>query len=60
MNIKTHIEMEVDDLVGSFMYYDRKEDQDLPRGSIEAAINSGVISVDEIVARFKTELEKSL
>ena len=46
----------VSDLVSNFMYYDRKEDEDLPKGAIENAIESGTITVDEIVAQFKADL----
>ena len=28
-----------EDLVSNFLYYDRKEDEDLPRGTIEEAIS---------------------
>jgi len=45
------------DLMASFLYYDRKEDDDLPRGSIEQAIADGVVSVDEILSEFRKELE---
>lgn len=38
----------VKDLVSCFMYYDRKEDVDLPRGSIEEAVEDGIISYEEI------------
>jgi hypothetical protein len=47
----------VSDLVGKFMYYDRKEDEDLPRGAIEEMIAKGEITVDEIVECFRDELE---
>lgn len=60
MCVKNHIEARIDDLVCDFLYYDRKEDEDLPRGAIEKAITDGVTSAEEIVARFKKELEKSL
>ena len=46
----------VSDLVGSLMYYDRKEDEDLPRGAIEDAVSSGEITYDEIIAQFKKDL----
>jgi len=46
------------DLVAGFLYYDRKEDEDLPRGAIEEAIKAGEVSVDEIVKLFKEELEE--
>lgn len=42
------------DLAGQFLYYDRKDDEDLPVGAIEQAIADGVITVDEIVDRFKS------
>ena len=50
----------VTDLVGSFMYYDRKEDEELPRGTIEAVVENGHITIDEIVEKFKIELTKVL
>ena len=52
--------MTVKDLVGEFMYYDRKEDEDLPRGAIEEAVKNKEVSVDEIVELFKAELIKAL
>ncbi len=48
----------VEDLVGAFLWYDRKEDEDLPRGVIENDIADGVITVDQIVARFAAELRR--
>lgn len=50
----------VEDLVSSFLYYDRKEDEDLPRGAIEEAIEAGEITAEEIVATFKKEFEKGI
>lgn len=44
----------------NFLYYDRKSDEDLPMGVIEETIKNGLITVDEIVAKFKAELEKEL
>jgi hypothetical protein len=41
------------------MVYDRKEDDDLPIGSIEKAIAAGVITTTEIVEKFRSELESS-
>ena len=43
----------VDDLVADFMYYDRKECEELPVGKVQELINSGVITLDEIVERFR-------
>jgi hypothetical protein len=49
-----------DDLAGAFLYYDRKEDEELPRGAIEAAIAAGEVSADEIVERFRARLLQGL
>lgn len=46
----------VADLVADFLCYGRKEDEDLPRGEIEAAVAAGEITPREIVARFEREL----
>jgi hypothetical protein len=40
------------------MYYHRKEDEDLPRGAIEEAVEAGEITVDEMIEEFATELRK--
>ncbi len=50
----------VRDLVGSFMYYDRKEDEDLPVGYINEAVKSKEITIDEIVEEFRKSLTASL
>jgi len=55
--MKELILMYVGDLAADFLYHDRKEDEDLPRGVIEAAIKNGVVSIDEILARFRLELD---
>lgn len=54
------IEATVEDLVSNFLYYDRKEDEDLPRGAIEEAIANGVVTVEEIVQLFHSELIEGL
>lgn len=48
----------ISDLVSDFLYYDRKEDEDLTMGAIEALVEKGELTVDEMVARFREELEK--
>jgi hypothetical protein len=50
----------VRDLVGDFLYYDRKEDEQLPRGAIQQAVRDGDISEDTIIAEFATHLRKGL
>lgn len=54
------IESTLDDLVSDFLYYDRKEDEELPRGEVEAAIEAGEITVDEIVERFRKEVSNHI
>jgi hypothetical protein len=39
-------------MVGDLLYYNRKEDEDLPRGAIEAAVAAGEITKQEIVDAF--------
>jgi hypothetical protein len=50
----------VEDTVADFLYYDRKEDEDLPRGAIEEAVAQGQITIDEIVNQFRQNLEEAL
>jgi len=50
----------IDDMIRNFLYYDRKEDEDLPRGEIERFIEEGELSVEEIVERFTTSLRELL
>ena len=45
------------DAVADFLYYDRKEDEILPRGAIEKMIKKGKITTDEIVDAFRKALE---
>lgn len=48
------------DLVSDLLHYDRKEDEDLPRGEIERAVASGEISLEGMVATFREALESHL
>lgn len=50
----------VGDLVGDLLYYSRREDEDLPRGEIEAAVEAGEVTVDEMIDRFREKLEEHL
>lgn len=54
------IRRQVVDLVSNLLYYDRKGDEDLPLGAIEAAIEAGEISEREIVAGFREALKRML
>ena len=50
----------VTDLVSNFLYYDRKEDEELPREAIQGAILSEQISVEDIVKQFRIKLLEGL
>jgi len=52
-NKRQHILDVADDLIGAFLYYDRKEDEDLEVGEIEAAIIGSDISIGEILEVFE-------
>jgi len=45
------------DLASSFAFYDRKEDEALSGDDLEDAVRRGVVTLDEIVAAFRGELE---
>ncbi len=49
----------ISDLFADLLYYDRKEDENLPRGSIEEAIEQGEITKDEIIIAFHHQIEKN-
>lgn len=49
---RQRIEDAISDMVGDLLYYNRKEDEDLPRGAIEAAVAAGEITKQEIVDAF--------
>lgn len=57
-NLKQHILDVASDSILDFMAYDRKEDDELPRGAIQDAVKRGVISYDEIAAHMRKELER--
>lgn len=46
------------DTMGRFLYYDRKEDEDFRPGDIEEMIQTGEITVEEILSVFETALRK--
>lgn len=59
-DLRKIIENTVKDCVTDLMCYDRKEDEELPIGEIERAIDTGIISAEDIVNIFKTELYSEL
>lgn len=48
----------VSDLVGKFLYYDRKDDEELSVEDIEEALAAGEITTADIVKHFEAELVK--
>jgi hypothetical protein len=60
MDRRQRILDEVTDLVSNFLYYDRKEDEELPRGAIEQAIANREVTVDEIGYLFKAKIDEGL
>lgn len=57
---RQRIEDAASDLASSFLFYDRKEDDLLPKGAIEEAINAGEISVEEILEIIENNIRQSL
>ncbi len=49
----------IDDCVTDLLYYDRKDDESLPVGDIEAAVAAGEITLEDMVACFSKALDGS-
>lgn len=60
MNERDKVLNLVRDAVACLMYYDRKEDEDLPRGRIEQLLADGALSVDDMIDTFATELRAAV
>jgi hypothetical protein len=58
--LKVQILGKIADLVADFLWYDRKEDDELPRGVIEEAVFDEVITVSELVDEFTLQLMRRL
>lgn len=50
----------ISDLVEKLLWSDRKDDEELPRGSIETAISLGEITKRDIIHRFENQLDDAL
>ena len=55
--IKAAIIAAAKDAAMNFGYYDRKEDEELSVQDLENAIKEGIVTIDEIVAAFRSQLE---
>lgn len=51
--IKNTILDTIDDLVRNLTYYDRKDDEDLTEELFDRAIETGEITIDEMVEKFR-------
>jgi hypothetical protein len=49
----------IDDLCKDFVYYDRKNDEDLTAEQLNDAVRSGEITIDEMVSAFRKHLEET-
>lgn len=58
-SIKETILLTIGDLVSDFVYYDRKEDEELSESQLDGAIADGTITIDEMVEKFRECLEKT-
>lgn len=50
----------IEDLVLNLLDYERREDDELPRGAIEAAVRAGEITIDEMIKIFADQLREDL
>lgn len=50
--LKSAILGQIEHMFDMWLYYDRKEDYEVPRGAIEKAVKDGVITKDEITDAF--------
>ena len=48
------------DLCAVFLYYDRKQDENLTIEQLKESVNSGEITIDEMVAEFRKHIENTL
>lgn len=60
MDTKQLILGTVGNLVKDFLNYDRRYDEELPRGIIEQAIKDGTVTIGEIMEAFEKELMESI
>lgn len=49
----------VEDLCQDFLYYDRKSDEELSYDRLRKAVESGEITINEMVEEFRRGLEES-
>lgn len=57
--MKQYILDTISDLCSNFLYYDRKEDEDLSMEQLNKAVKDGVVTIDEMVSEFRKHLENT-
>lgn len=57
---KQNILNTISDLCSNFLYYDRKEDEDLSAEQLKDAVTNEKITIDEMVSEFRKNLENTL
>lgn len=58
MSKKQHALDLIQDLIADYLYYDRKEDEDLNRADLNHLIESGELKLEEVVAEFTRYLSE--
>jgi predicted RNA-binding protein associated with RNAse of E/G family len=58
--MKENIINTVKDLCADFLYYDRKEDEELSADDLIQAIEEGTVTIEEMVAEFENQLRNTL
>jgi hypothetical protein len=58
--MKENIINTVKDLCSNFLYYDRKEDEELSEDDLIQAIEEGTVTIEEMVAEFENQLRNTL
>ncbi len=49
----------IEDLCSDFLYYDRKEDEELSMEQLNEAVKNKEITIDEMVVEFRKHLENT-
>ena len=57
MTKREYFKATVKDLVGSLVYYDRKEDDELSEADVDALFRNEEITLNEVMEIFRVELE---
>lgn len=58
--MKEQILNTIRDLCSNFLFYDRKEDENLTQDDLYQAVNNNEITIGEMVEEFRKNLENSL